>query len=61
MSPDVERSPIATFLVSDTEGVKRRLDAANVVLSLGRGRLRVSPALYNTETDIDILINALHA
>ena len=34
---------------------ERRVD-----VSLRRGALRVSPHVYNTEQDIDLLLNALH-
>jgi selenocysteine lyase/cysteine desulfurase len=35
------------------QGLYERLTAAGVDVALRRGRLRVSPHLYNTEADID--------
>jgi len=42
-----------------TEALHRRLAAAGVDVALRRGRLRVSPHLYNTEADIDRALEVL--
>jgi cysteine desulfurase / selenocysteine lyase len=42
-----------------TEMLHRRLAAAGVDVALRRGRLRVSPHLYNTEADIDRALEVL--
>jgi selenocysteine lyase/cysteine desulfurase len=56
---EVERSPIITFVVPDRARVQDRLQAANVVVALSGNRMRVSPAVFNTEGDIDRLAEAL--
>ena len=62
ISPDVDRSPIITLASSQTQPVETTLRNANVVVSLlGNGRIRISPAVYNTEQDIDVLIDALNS
>jgi selenocysteine lyase/cysteine desulfurase len=42
-----------------TQGLYERLTAAGVDVALRRGRLRVSPHLYNTEADIDRALEVL--
>ena len=59
ITPDVSRSPIITFITEAPDAVRDRLVAANIVVSLGGNRVRVSPALYNNEADIDTLGDAL--
>ncbi len=59
ISPHIEQSPIITFKTRESEAIRKRLGEANLVVSLGGNRLRVSPALYNTEADIDALSTAL--
>jgi selenocysteine lyase/cysteine desulfurase len=56
---EVGRSPIITFVVRDRAGLQDRLQAANVVVGLSGNRMRVSPAVFNTEEDIDRLAEAL--
>jgi len=60
ITPDVERSPLITFIARDLEAVQPRLEAANVVVSLSGNRIRVSPALYNNTDDMDRLIAVLN-
>ncbi len=50
-----------TFMTKESDALRKKLMDANVVVSLGGNRLRVSPALYNTEADIDILIKVLNS
>jgi len=38
----------------------QKLRKENVVVSMREGRIRVSPHLFNSERDIDRLINVLH-
>ncbi len=59
ISPHVGRSGIVTFQVDQTEHLRRRLESDRIIVSLGGGRLRVSPALYNTESDVDRLAGAM--
>lgn len=59
ISPHLDRSPIATFLVKEKGDLRKRLSAGGVVASLGRNRLRISPAVYNEESEIDRLAEIL--
>src|SRR5271170_1744971 len=43
-----------------TAELYQRLRKENVVVSMREGRIRVSPHLFNSERDIDRLINVLH-
>jgi len=61
ISPHIKRSPMITFKTKESDALRKKLMDANVVVSLGGNRLRVSPALYNTETDIDILSGVLNS
>ena len=61
ISPHVERSPIITFSAPGVADLNDRLRAADVVVALAAGsRIRVSPAVYNDEADIDALVDALN-
>ncbi len=74
LSPQTDDSPIVTFLVSDPDGVSERLREAKIAVGSGpspggdgarapmrqRPRLRISPAIYNTPQDMDILAGALN-
>ena len=61
ISPEDLQSPIAAFVVDDAGALEPRLRAANIVISLGRNSFRVSPAIYNNEEDIDLLVEVLNA
>jgi len=53
------RSPILSFSAGSlpaTENVYKRLEGEHVAVSLRHGMIRVSPHLYNSETDIDLLL-----
>jgi cysteine desulfurase / selenocysteine lyase len=57
-----ERSAIVAFTAGSPEAnraIQTRLAARNIVISLRSGRCRVSPAFYNTEAEIDRLLDAL--
>jgi len=60
ISPEGLRAPIVSFAVHDASRLEPRLRAANVVVALGADRIRVSPAIYNTESDIDLLAEVLN-
>ncbi len=61
ISPHVDRAPIIAFQATGRQDLEAALRAANVVVSLSGGRqFRVSPAVYNDESDIDALIQALN-
>ncbi len=61
ISPDVERSPIIAFIAPGVADLQDRLGAADVVVAVAPGnRMRVSPAVYNDEADIDALVETLN-
>ena len=59
ISPHTGRSPIVTFEIRDSAVLGERLADARVAVALGGRRLRVSPALYNDEGDVDRLVEVL--
>ncbi|MDJ0840659.1 MAG: aminotransferase class V-fold PLP-dependent enzyme [Acidobacteriota bacterium] len=60
ITPDVTRSPIITFLTENPQELRKKLKAADVVITVAHNRMRVSPALYNNEADIDALAVVLN-
>lgn len=61
ISPHVNRSPIITFLTDDARALGQRLRDAHVVVTLAGNRVRISPALYNDDRDIDRLLEVMNA
>ena len=62
LTPDSQRTPIITFQARPDLDMESRLRRANVVVSLiGNGRVRISPAIYNTTEDIERLGEALNS
>ena len=61
LTPDVERSPILSLAVPDPRRLEPRLRALSVVVTLGPNYVRVSPAVYNDDRDVDRLAEALSA
>ncbi|MCZ6836052.1 MAG: aminotransferase class V-fold PLP-dependent enzyme [Planctomycetota bacterium] len=59
ISPDLDRSPVVSFLIGHREELAQRLRDANVIVSLGANRMRVSPGIYSNEADIDRLAMAM--
>lgn len=58
------RGPYGCFAARSKEktvALYEKLRAANVIVSLREGNIRVSPHLYNTERDIDKLISVITA
>ncbi len=55
------RSGIVTFEVDDAAQVARRLQQEHVVVAPRVNTLRVSPHFYNTEREIDILLERIRA
>jgi selenocysteine lyase/cysteine desulfurase len=53
-------SPIATFLCPDPRRLDEPLRLASVVVGRAEGQIRVSPAIYNTDSDIDLLADVLN-
>lgn len=61
ISPHVDRSPIIAFRGPEGDGVLQALQGSNVVVSYSAGaQIRVSPAIYNDEADVDALIEVLN-
>ncbi len=60
ISPHAQEVPILTFRVADPDSLRSRLMAAQVVVSLAGDRLRISPAVYNNEDDIDALVEVMN-
>lgn len=61
ISPHLDRTPIITFLANNPVGIRERLAAANITVSLSANRIRVSTAPFNNEADIDALVKVLNA
>jgi len=62
LTPQPDQAPILSLQPVSMEGLPSRLQAANVVISLGGDMarlIRISPAIYNTEADIDRLAEVL--
>lgn len=59
MTPLDAAAPIATFLARDPDKTRQKLRAANIDVSIENTRIRISPSIYNTEDDIEKLIDAL--
>lgn len=59
ITPPDQKTPIVTFLPRDMEDTRRRLQQARIQVTLIGNRMRVSPAPYNNEQDIDRLLEAL--
>jgi selenocysteine lyase/cysteine desulfurase len=60
ISPDIARTPIITFLIKEPTGLSDKLKAAKISVSMSGNRIRVSPALFNTETDIDTIATVMN-
>ncbi|MCX6550690.1 MAG: aminotransferase class V-fold PLP-dependent enzyme, partial [Acidobacteria bacterium] len=57
-----ERSAIVSFTAGSpgaNQAIHARLAGRNIAVSLRGGRIRVSPSFYNTESEIDALLEAL--
>ena len=62
LSSDVDQSPILALAARDFGGLRERLIASDVVVSIGGDKwdlVRISPAIYNTEADMDRLAEVL--
>ena len=58
-TPVEAKSAIVSFVVKDPRAVSARLEKAKVDVKIDQHLLRVSPSVYNNQTDIDKLLNAL--
>jgi selenocysteine lyase/cysteine desulfurase len=61
ITPRGTDTPIVTFQLRDPDDVRKRLARARVAVTvLGETRqMRVSPSVFNTEADVDRLLEAL--
>ncbi len=60
ISPHVDQMPIATFLVDNTAGLKDQFEKEKIVVAGASNRIRISPAIYNNEDDIDRVVKVLN-
>lgn len=61
ITPDPERVPFVTILIDDPYALQQSLERTRVVVSWSGRRMRVSPALYNNESDVDRPLRVLNA
>lgn len=59
ITPEESRGPIASFLVADAKMTSARLKGAKIDVSMSPGRMRISPSIYNDESDVQKLLSAL--
>jgi selenocysteine lyase/cysteine desulfurase len=60
ITPDLTKSPIISFEVQDSSDLEEPLRKAAIVITLAGNYIRVSPAVYNSESDIDLLADVLN-
>jgi selenocysteine lyase/cysteine desulfurase len=58
-TPPETRSAIVSFVVKNPHALAARLEKANIDVKIEQHLLRLSPSVYNNQTDIDRLLNAL--
>jgi selenocysteine lyase/cysteine desulfurase len=59
ITPDGQNTPIAAFLVERPEPLQARLRKAGVTVKVKWNQMRISPSVFNTQADVDRLLNAL--
>jgi selenocysteine lyase/cysteine desulfurase len=59
MTPLDSSSPIVAFAKKDTSEISERLWRAKIDIAVYPHRVRISPSVYNDQTDIDKLLEAL--
>ncbi len=59
MTPVESTSPIVAFAMKDTERIAGKLSKANIDIAVYPHRVRISPSIYNDETDVDSLLGCL--
>jgi len=59
MTPPESTSPIVTFAKEDTKEVSQRLRRAHIDIAVYPHRVRISPSVYNEQSDVDKLLEAL--
>ena len=61
LTPDGNPSGIVSFAVDNEEALNKALAANNVEVKVEQHIMRVSPALYNNDADVDALLSALRS
>ena len=59
ITPESSLGTIIGFAVKDDATTSARLRAKKIDVGLSRGRMRVSPSIYNTTADVEALLEAL--
>ncbi len=59
ITPVGSKSSIVAFRVNDTAALSSKLKRRRVDVSVSPGRMRISPSVYNTQGDVDVLLEAL--
>ncbi len=59
VTPPESRSPIVAFIAKEPKVTAARLERANIEVKFDQLLMRVSPSVYNDQTDIDELLDAL--
>jgi selenocysteine lyase/cysteine desulfurase len=59
ITPEDSHGPIASFLVADAKATSAKLKSAKIDVSMSPGRMRISPSIYNDESDVHKLLAAL--
>ncbi len=59
VTPPEAKSAIVSFVVKDPGALATRLEKASIDVKIDQHLLRLSPSVYNNQTDIDKLLNAL--
>jgi selenocysteine lyase/cysteine desulfurase len=59
MTPRGSSSPIVTFAKEDTKELAQRLKRAHIDIAVYPHRVRISPSVYNDQSDIDKLLESL--
>ncbi len=58
-TPPDSKSSIVSFVVREPKTVADRLEKANIEAKIDQHLMRISPSIYNDQTDIDKLLDAL--
>ena len=59
ITPGSSRGSIIGFAIKDDATAAAKLKANKIDVGLSRGRMRVSPSIYNTKADVQALLEAL--
>lgn len=60
ITPDPDSSPMVTFIAREPEIARQRMIKSQIKASQSGNRIRISPALFNREADINHLIETLN-